>query len=234
MTSAKATARLAGALYLVSGIPGMFSYLYVPATLIVPGSAAQTAQRIASAPIAYRMAIVSDVASQALLILLGLTLYELLKDVDRRYARVMVMFAAAGAVIELSNPLHLIGPLLLYGADWSLAFSKPQVDALALTFLQARGTGLFVAQVFWGLWLFPFGVLVIRSASFPRILGQLLIVACFGYVAASAAFFLIPAHAHSVIQLGQLLGGLGEGAMLLWLLIKGVEAPTPEVRVSIA
>ena len=97
------------------------------------------------------------------------------------------------------------------------------MDALALAYLRLRSSGLVVAQLFWGLWLFPFGMLVIKSRLFPRILGVLLIVACVGYVSASSTFFVLPAYSHPVTHLAQLLGGLGECAMILWLLIKGVK-----------
>ena len=41
----KQTARLAGALYVASGIPAVFSLIYVPGKLIVSGDAAETARR---------------------------------------------------------------------------------------------------------------------------------------------------------------------------------------------
>ena len=75
--------------------------------------------------------------------------------------------------------------VLLSGADFLSVFSKPQLDALALAFLRVRSNGTSVAMVFWALWLFPFGVLVIRSGFFPRILGVLLIVGCFAYLTVS-------------------------------------------------
>ena len=39
MNSTKRTARVAGLLYLLMGIPGAFSVMYVPSTLIVRGNA---------------------------------------------------------------------------------------------------------------------------------------------------------------------------------------------------
>jgi len=67
---------------------------------------------------------------------------------------------------------------------------------------------------------------VIESGFFPKILGRLLIAACVGYVAASLTYFLLPTKAHLVTHVGQLVGGIGEGAMLLWLLVKGADVPT--------
>jgi hypothetical protein len=43
------------------------------------------------------------------------------------------------------------------------AFDKPQREALAMLFLRLHNHGVLVNEVFWGLWLFPFGLLVYRS-----------------------------------------------------------------------
>lgn len=94
------TARLAGALYLLSGIPGVFSYLYIPARFVAPMDAGETARRIAAMPAMYRLGIVSDVFGQVMLIALAWTLALLLGDGDRKYARLMFGLATAGAVIE--------------------------------------------------------------------------------------------------------------------------------------
>jgi len=98
-----------------------------------------------------------------------------------------------------------------------------QLDALALAFFHLHGDGLLLAQIFWGLWLFPFGVLVYRSGFLPRILGVMLIPAGLGYVAASFTSLLLPAYGDFVFHVAAVLGGLGEGSTMLWLLIKGAK-----------
>jgi hypothetical protein len=222
MGSTKAAARSAGFLYMLSGIPALFSYLYLPAVIVVPGNAAATAQRITDSTATYRIGILGDLVSQLLLVLVVLSLYDLLSDADRRQARLMVTLVVVGVAFQAANVLNLMAPLLLLnGADFLSVFTKPQLDALALGFLRLRSEALFVSQLFWGLWLFPFGVLVMKSGLFPKILGILLIAACFGYVAGSVAVILEPLHARPVVQVGQVLGGLGEGSMMFWLAIKG-------------
>lgn len=221
-----ATARRAGALYLVSGLLGAMSYLYVPSAVIVPGDAGATARRIAEGALLYRLGIASDLLSSILLVLLALTLYGLLRDADRGQARLMVALVAVGAAAQVANVLNLMAPLILLGgAPFLAVFDRPQLEALALGFLRLRSSGLFVSQVFWGLWLFPLGLLVLRSGYFPRILGHLLIVACAAYVTATLTFLVWPAFTPQVNRLMQPLEGLGEGAIMLWLLVKGVRVP---------
>jgi len=67
-------------------------------------------------------------------------------------------------------------------------------DAMAMLFLGLRRQGLTINEIFWGLWLFPFGVLVMRSGFLPRVLGVWLIVNCFAYLALSFTGLLLPQH----------------------------------------
>ncbi len=93
-------------------------------------------------------------------------------------------------------------------------------------FLDLHDTGIFIAQIFWGLWLFPLGYLVFKSGYFPRILGVLLIIACFGNMLELVTFFLIPNFDNTI----SLYTGAGEMLFMLWLLIKGVNVEQWEKR----
>jgi hypothetical protein len=123
------------------------------------------------------------------------------------------------------NVLNQIAVLrLLRGDSFLSVFDQRQLDALVMVFLNLHGYGTIVAQIFWGLWLFPFGVLVFKSGVLPRILGVLLIIGCFGYIAASVTVLLFPASGHMVHELLIAPGGVAELSILLWLLIKGIQA----------
>jgi hypothetical protein len=71
------------------------------------------------------------------------------------------------------------------GEPFVSLFDKPQEAALAALFLRIHDHGFLINEIFAGLWLFPFGLLVFRSGFLPRILGLLLFVSGFGYVAIS-------------------------------------------------
>jgi Domain of unknown function (DUF4386) len=124
--------------------------------------------------------------------------------------------------ISLLNVLNEIAALtLIRGADFLPVFDKPQRDAMAMLFLNLHFQGFMVAQVFWGLWLIPFGILVFKSGFLPRILGVLLIIACFGYLANSlVAFSVLSADVVSRV-VGQLT--ICELPIILWLLIRGAK-----------
>ena len=82
--------------------------------------------------------------------------------------------------------------------------------------------GVVIPQIFWGLWLVPFGILVFKSGFLPRILGVLLIIACFGYVTDSVSPLLFPRYVHIVSRFASKLT-LGELPIIFWLLIMGAK-----------
>ncbi len=200
MNSIGARARRAGALYfllLIVGLVDMFGF----SGFIVPGDATATARNIMAAEATYRIGILTDFVTLFLFILLVVSLYNLLKDVDKWHAVLMVLLVSVGVTIGLANLLNKIAPLvLLSGADYLSVFTKPQLDALALGFLSLNSNGDTLDSVFWGLWLFPFGILVIKSGFFPRVLGILLMVAGFAYLTSSVTSIVLPAYSHVVSQ----------------------------------
>lgn len=226
MSSIKSKARLAGILYVLMGIPAWFSLMYVPSHFVVRGDAAATALNILNHDSLYRLGILSELVSQTIFLFLALVLYDLFKDVDRTQARLLVALVAISVAFEFVNCLNLIAPLILLSGTGSLsAFTKPQLDALALFFLKLRNSGLGVVSAIWGLWLLPFGVLVIRSGLFPRVLGVMLVLACFAYVTDSFTSIMLAAPLPVISNITLALGGLGELSIVIWLIVKG---PKPQ------
>jgi uncharacterized protein DUF4386 len=230
MNSPKKTARLAGSLYLLLGIFGVFGLLYIP-TLIVAGDAAATANNIMANESLYRLSFVSGLISQIFFIPLVLVLYKLLKPVNKSHAVFMVAFALVSIPITMLNQLNQAAVLLLLsGTDYLTVFSTEQLQAQVMFFLELSDNGIFLVQIFWGLWLFPFGYLVFKSGFLPRILGVLLIINCFGYLIDFFTYFVFPDFSIRVIDYA----GYGEVFIILWLLIKGVNVEQWEKRAAVA
>lgn len=216
-------ARVAGMLYVLTGLPAPFSLIYVPGALIVPGNATATAINVTGHEMLFRTGIVAGLASGVVFVLLAIALYRLLSGVNKTHAALMVILVVVSVAIAFLNEVNNIAALTLFrGADFLAVFDKPQRDALGMLFLGLHRQGLAVDEILWGLWLFPFGVLVMRSGFLPRILGLLLIVNCFAYVAASLTSLLLPNYANVVLGAIQP-ALLGEVWITLWLLIKGAK-----------
>jgi hypothetical protein len=229
MDSTKKQARVAGVLYLGLGITAPIGLVYIPGKLIVPGDATATADRIRASESLVRLGIASELIHQVIVVFLVLALYRLFRTVNEALARQVVILGALVSVpIVFVNVLNELAALVLAGgADFLSAFDRPQRDALAFLFLRLHGEGILVAAVFWGLWLFPFGLLVIRSGFIPRTLGVSMIVAGVAYLANSFTSLCLPQHEHLVRPLAGILE-LGELPIVFWLLIWGARRRATE------
>ena len=226
-TSPLVRARVAGFLYLFANLFAPFTLLYLPSRFIVRGDAAVTAGNIMASESLFRLGIAGNLFNSIANIFLVLALYQLLKVVNKNTASLMVIFSLAAVPIAMLNELTQLAVLqLLSGADYLKVYPTDQLQALAYLFLRLHSQGLNIAQIFWGLWLFPMGYLVFKSGFLPRILGVLLMIGCFGYVIQSFAVFL--GYNVSII----FITSWGELLFLLWLLIKGVNAEQWEKRAA--
>ena len=219
----KKAARVAGAIYLSMVVTGPFSLIYVPSKLIVRGNAAATAENILAHETMFRLSILADLVGQVIFICLAIALYRLLSNVNKIWAGLMVALVLVSAAVGFFNTLNDIGALILFrAADFLAVFDKPQRDALGMLFIRLHTQGIFINEMFWGLWLFPFGLLVYRSGFLPRFIGVWLMINCFGYVVLSVIALFFPAYYETAFQMAQPVL-FGELAIMLWLLIKGAK-----------
>jgi len=223
----QATARTAGVLYLILAACGAFAEFFVRQGLIVGGDAAATAHNILAAQPVFRLGIVLELVGQVAFVLLVLALYRVLRPVNRNHAVAMVAFVLVAVTITCLNMLNQFAALYLLGGGGHLtAFDAAQIDALALSFLDLHHAGYLIAQVFFGLWLLPLGYLIYRSGFIPKLIGVLLMVACFGYLTDVATFFLAPGFGVEVSQFTF----VGELLLMVWLLVWGVNVERWERR----
>lgn len=235
MSSTRNPGRVAGLWYLLLVVFGPIRLIYIPSKLFVHGNATATASNIAAHELLFRLGIVADLFCAVLLIFLLLALYQLLKGVDRSLAVLMVMVGGVmPATIYFVNVVNDAAALLLVrGDDFLSVFDQPQRDALAMLFVRLHGQQEVAAEVLWGLWLFPLGILVYRSRFLPRFLGVWLIINGFAYLALSLTGFLLPQYQDKAFLISQP-ALFGELALMLWLVIKGAKPPALDAAVSSA
>jgi len=224
VSSTKQQARVAGFLYLLVVLSAPVGLLYVPSKLIVSGDAIATTNNIRASEWLLRIGITSELIHQIIFVFVVLALYRLFKAVSETHARQMLVFGALVSVpIVFVNVLNEIAALILVsGADFLSVFPKTQLDALAYLFLRLHGQGINVVSIFWGLWLFPFGMLVIRSRFIPRVFGILLMIAGFANLANCFTALVLPQYAPLVSQVASPLQ-LAELPIVFWLLIRGAK-----------
>ncbi|HVI77517.1 MAG TPA: DUF4386 domain-containing protein [Candidatus Acidoferrum sp.] len=218
--------RTAGLLYVLASIVGIFGLLYVPSKLIVDGNALETARNIVNCETLFRLGIAAHLIGEALFVFVALALYELLKPVNHRNALCMLTLILVAIPMAFLNELNALAAIVLvHGADFLSSFDQPQRDTLAMLFLNVHGYGFDVAGIFWGLWLFPLGVLVYRSGFLPRILGVALMVNCFAFLFTSFTSLVLP-HYEPLVHAWMRPFHFGEQVFMLWLLIRGAK-PRP-------
>jgi len=219
--------RVAGLLYLLLGF-SVIRAKYIPAVLFVQGDAAATAHNIAAHELLFRFGIVCDLLAGLSCIVVALALYRLFKGVNQSLAVLMVILGGLlPAALDSFNVVNDIAALLAVRADFLSPFETAQRNALALLFLRVHDYGFLTNEVFAGLWLLPFGVLVFRSGFIPRALGVYLVTNGLAYVTISFTGFLWPQYVDRITsKCWPAL--LGEGAIMLWLMIKGAQPPPVE------
>ena len=225
MGSTRNPGRYAGVLYLLASLVGFFAMGYVPGRLIVHANAAATASNIAAHETLFRIGIAAQLMGMAGFIFVATALYDLLKGVSRRQASLMVTLIVVSVPIVFVNELNSMAALVLMrGADFLSSFDRPHREALAMLFLHLHHQGLVVAELFWGLWLFPLAALVYRSRFLPRFLGVWLALAGGAWVILSLTAILLPQFENNVYSYSQI-PFFGEIAFMLWLIIKGARPP---------
>jgi hypothetical protein len=223
MEPSRNDARYAGLLYWLAGLSAPFAYLYVYGILLVKNDALATVERVRASEGLLRVAIVAELYGATMLIFATLALYGLFKTVDRKIATLMVVMMLVSVPISYVNALNNIVPLVLLNTPAIATVLGPGDTAAQVTlFLQLHNYGLVVGQIFWGLWLFPIGILVLRSGFIPRWLAYAVFLAGAGYVSNSLGTLLLPPPLRWITENLQILG-LGELLFFgLYLQIWGV------------
>ncbi len=195
-TSPRAQARIAGFLYLIVIVTGGWAQLFVRAHLIVRDDAVATAANIATHALLFRLGLVADLAGVAAYIGVTAVLYRLLRPAGRELSLLAAFFSLTGCAVMAANLVNHLAPLvLLGGAHYLSAFSAEQLQALSMSFLKLQAYGYVIATIFFGLYCFSLGWLIVRSTFLPRVLGVLLVIGGTCYLANGFTIFVFPGYA---------------------------------------
>jgi hypothetical protein len=226
LSSLKKQSRIAALLYFINCLPAPFALLYVPSVLFVRGDAAATASNVRDSEALLRLGMAVELFSATFAIFAVLAFYRLFKAVSQKHALAMMILFLISVPISYLNLLNDLAALTFARgpAYLSAVFDKAQLDALVMFFLRLHNQGIVLAQIFWGLWLFPFGIVVMRSGFIPRFVGIAAMIAGSGYLIASSVSLFFPGFA----QWGQLAMVLGIGELAIaWMLIWGAKELPP-------
>ena len=214
-------ARIAGILYLIIIIGGMFGGLTRESMLIIDDPIATTENIIESEGL-FRASIIADIAMILADIAIGVAFFYLLLPVNKGLSLLSAGFRLAQAAALGINLLMLFIALQFatLGADSTQAY----------VFFKAHGIGYNLALMFFATSILIQGYLVYKSGYFPKFLGVLLIIASMGYFIDNTASFVLSNYADyaDTFQMIVMIAFPVELMMALWLLLRGVNTATAE------
>jgi hypothetical protein len=206
-TSPRLRARIVGVVYLLYFLTAILG------ALLTPG----TSTDILAHQALFRWGFAVSLISLAFYVALTVLFYILFRPVNRTLALLAAFFSLVGCVMQAVGSVFQLAPLVLLSGNQSSAFNVQQLQAVAQTFLNLNVQAGYVGIVFFGLFDIAIGLLIWRSTFLPRILGVPMVVAGLTWLA-----FLSPPLANYLLTPIQVIGFLAEAALMLWLLVRGV------------
>lgn len=224
--SLRQIARIAGVLYLIIIVGGMFGGL-TRESLMVSGDAIATAENIIESEGLFRASIMSDLMMILADVAIGVAFFYLLKPVNQGLSLLSAGFRLAQAAALGINLLTLFLALQFLTGDMA---GTANATEQAYIFFKAHGIGYNLALMFFAVSILIQGYLVYISGYFPKFLGVLLVIASAGYLTDNIASFILTDYADyaDTFQMIVMVAFPVELIMALWLLVKGVrEDATP-------
>jgi len=216
--SPRRMARITGVLYLLTIVTGIFAQGFVSERLVVPNDAAATAINILTQKSLFQLGFIVYMIEMACNIAVTALFYELLRPVSRSVSLLAAFLGLAACTIKTLSRVFYIAPLFVLGSSHYLTvFNMEQLQALAFLFLRVNDQGAGMAFPFFGFAAILKGYLILRSNFLPRFLGAWSALAGLGWLT-----FLSPTLGNRLFPYTAAFGLLGAAAMILWLLIVGV------------
>jgi hypothetical protein len=226
-SSPKRTARLAGLLYFIWIITGLYGLLYVPSKIMVKGDTVATANNILAHEFLFRTTVVNDLISSIIWVFMVLIFYRMFRQVNDRQAKLLVAFVFVQIPVVFIMEAFSLTSLMILKGEILQTFELAQRQDVAMLFLKINDYGSLTLEMFWGLWLFPLAILIYRSRFLPRFLGVWLFVTGIFYVVLSFVSIMLPQYKDAVFTSPFAFPAeVGEVAIMLWLLIIGAKEPT--------
>ncbi|HKR66914.1 MAG TPA: DUF4386 domain-containing protein [Thermoanaerobaculia bacterium] len=214
MTNPRTKARLAGLFYLLMFPIGGY-HQFVAANQLRPArDAALTAANILGHPFLFQSASIVDVLVVACYLVVTALFYELFAPVDGTLSLIAALFSLTGCVTQAFASLFHIAPLLVLRS----AANKQAAETIAYVLLKLYSPAYAIGLVFFAFYLIFIGRLIYTSTFMPRILGALVAIQGVAWMT-----IVWPPLATKIFPFLMLLAAAGEGALMVWLLVKGVK-----------
>lgn len=221
--SAKTLARTTGFFYLLIIIGGLMSGMFVRGTLIDPTNAEITLNNIIQNESLFRLGFLGDLIMVLSDAMVSVLFYFLLVNVHKGLAILAAVFRLLQSSVLGANLINLFKPILMIqGADKMSAEQLAELSIDVMTQMQVFDYGYLISGVFFAINCLLMGVLLYKSADFPKLIGIMIFIAGIGYLFNCLASFIIP----SLIEISAMVmlftAVIAELTFCAYLLIVGV------------
>ena len=216
-------ARAGGVMYLLIIVLGIFYEMIVRDSILVPGDAMATLASLKQHEFLWRLGIVAEFISSIVSIGLILIMYRLTQRVNQDLALLAAFFNLAGVTIQTAYIIQLIEALFPIGASSYLqAFTPDQLSAMISLSTKSHVYGFGIALLMFAPYFLLTGYLIYKSRYLPAFIGVLYIISGVGYFINSIILIMAPQFSGVVFMIIVLPVFIGEIALALRLLLKGV------------
>jgi hypothetical protein len=217
-STARFKARIAGFFYFLLFPFGALSLL-ARGGIVIKGDAAATAAGLLLRETSFRLGVAGDLLAVVSYVVVTALFYELFKPVNRSVALIAAFVSLVGCATQAFACAFQLAPFVVLGGEhYSSVFKADQLQALAYMSLKMYGPAYKIGLVFFGLYNLLNGYLILRSTFLPRFLGVFMVIAGLPWL-----IFLLPL-GKNLSPFAVAPAAIGEGLLLVWLLVKGVNA----------
>jgi len=226
-------ARLAGLTYFLT-LPTAGPWYYISTSLL--GDGAATLSNLQTSRSTLEVVILLGAVGHVAQLIAVVLLYRLLKPFGKVAASLALVFLATSmplAFAAIAREMDLIA--LLDRAVRSSSVGTEQLQAQIAFTVDAYTSLVKTASIFWGLWLFPIGMLLVRSRLVPRVLGIMVMLGGPLYLQAFVGPLFDPHYATSLVSsvigyasgIPDIIGELGTAAWFVIFAARGARTETP-------
>ena len=212
--------RLPGFFYLGMVIFGVCAQI-IRSNIIVFVDDIDTWAKLGNSIFALRLAFVSDILMTLFYVLTAWALYNALKQFDKNLSLLFLLLAAVSAAVLCSNMIHFFAIIEMNQAEYFSSDNLQNQKQAVQFFFNMYDKGYYSSQLFFGLWLLPIGLIILKFKIMPAYFGIMLIAATAAHIIEFFIVFLYPKGA-VITYPGLVIGMLGEFSFCFWLLFRGL------------
>jgi hypothetical protein len=180
----------------------------------------ETMKTIAGSIFILRLSFVCDLMQALFYLLTAWALFNILKHFNKNQSLLFLILTVVAVAVYSANMLNHIAIIELNSTNY-LHLGTNELKSATRFYTNLHEYGYLISQLFFGLWLFPVGIIVLQSKIMPKYFGVMLIAATVGALTEFFIMLLFPGN-EIVTYPGLVLGMTGEFSFCFWLLYKGL------------